>query len=79
MRYYCNYRQDDWYSKLPLAEFTYNNSSHSTIGMSPFRALYGYNPSIRLNIEADVLGGEAPTARARLETLAKEREELTKH
>ena len=26
---------------LPLAEFTYNNSYHSSIEMSPYEALYG--------------------------------------
>ena len=26
---------------LPLAEFAYNNSYHSSIGMAPYEALYG--------------------------------------
>jgi len=30
-----------WDSHLPLIEFTYNNSYHSSIGMTPFEALYG--------------------------------------
>lgn len=30
-----------WDSFLPLIEFTYNNSFHSSIGMAPFEALYG--------------------------------------
>ncbi|KAI3771831.1 hypothetical protein L6452_03000 [Arctium lappa] len=30
-----------WDSHLPLVEFTYNNSYHSSIGMAPFEALYG--------------------------------------
>ncbi|GAU38281.1 hypothetical protein TSUD_119620 [Trifolium subterraneum] len=30
-----------WDSCLPLVEFTYNNSYHSSIGMAPFEALYG--------------------------------------
>ncbi|KAI3808244.1 hypothetical protein L1987_24193 [Smallanthus sonchifolius] len=30
-----------WDSHLPLAEFSYNNSYHSTIGMPPFKMLYG--------------------------------------
>ena len=32
---------DDWYAKLDLMEFAYNNSYHSSIGMAPFEALYG--------------------------------------
>ncbi|KAJ9537587.1 hypothetical protein OSB04_030320 [Centaurea solstitialis] len=30
-----------WDVHLPLVEFSYNNSYHSTIGMAPFEALYG--------------------------------------
>lgn len=30
-----------WDTHLPLVEFTYNNSYHSSIGMTPFEALYG--------------------------------------
>ena len=29
-----------WDKYLPLAEFSYNNSYHSSIGMPPFEALY---------------------------------------
>ncbi|CAJ2633442.1 unnamed protein product [Trifolium pratense] len=31
----------NWDSCLPLVEFTYNNSYHSSIEMAPFEALYG--------------------------------------
>ena len=30
-----------WDDHLPLVEFAYNNSYHSSIGMSPYEALYG--------------------------------------
>ena len=30
-----------WDQKLPLIEFSYNNSYHASIGMAPFEALYG--------------------------------------
>ena len=30
-----------WDAYLPLAEFSYNNSHHSSIGMPPFELLYG--------------------------------------
>ncbi|KAI3771892.1 hypothetical protein L6452_03063 [Arctium lappa] len=30
-----------WDTHLPLVEFAYNNSYHSSIGMAPFEALYG--------------------------------------
>ncbi|CAN6710987.1 unnamed protein product [Malus baccata var. baccata] len=32
---------DSWHDRLDLMEFAYNNSFHSSIGMSPFVALYG--------------------------------------
>jgi hypothetical protein len=35
LRSYCNYRQDDWVSYLPIAEFTYNNAKHASTGISP--------------------------------------------
>ncbi|KAJ9562131.1 hypothetical protein OSB04_007291 [Centaurea solstitialis] len=31
----------NWDTHLPLVEFAYNNSYHSSIGMAPFEALYG--------------------------------------
>lgn len=30
----------NWDSYLPLIKFTYNNNSHSSIGMTPFELLY---------------------------------------
>lgn len=33
--------QGGWEDKLPLIEFSYNNSHHASIGMTPFEALYG--------------------------------------
>lgn len=33
--------QGNWEKSLPLAEFSYNNSFHSSIGMAPFEALHG--------------------------------------
>ncbi|XP_073120101.1 uncharacterized protein [Henckelia pumila] len=32
---------DSWESRLPLVEFAYNNSYQTTIGMAPYKALYG--------------------------------------
>ena len=31
----------EWERYLPLVEFSYNNSYHSSIGMPPYQALYG--------------------------------------
>ena len=32
--------EESWDDYLPLIEFAYNNSFHSSIGMAPFEALY---------------------------------------
>ena len=44
LRMYVNYQQDDWAQWLPLAEFAYNNSTHSATKHSPFFTLYGRHP-----------------------------------
>ncbi|ERF69955.1 hypothetical protein EPUS_08766 [Endocarpon pusillum Z07020] len=43
LRCYVNYRQNNWVTLLPLAQFAYNSSTAAT-GMSPFYANYGYEP-----------------------------------
>ena len=47
-----------WKSWLPLAELWYNSSFHSSLGCSPFKALYGYDP--------DLGGSTSPTPEASL-------------
>ena len=47
-RIYNNYRQTDWASLLPLAEFSYNNSKHFATSQTPFFANYGFHPKISL-------------------------------
>lgn len=37
--------QDDWASLLSLADFAYNNASHSSTGQSPFFTNYSFRPS----------------------------------
>ena len=44
LRMYTNYQQDDWDTLLPLAEFTYNNTTHEATGTTPFFANKGYHP-----------------------------------
>ncbi|MBW0500386.1 hypothetical protein O181_040101 [Austropuccinia psidii MF-1] len=38
---YVSYNQDDWNTWLPLAEFAYNNSDHSSTKKSLFFTVYG--------------------------------------
>jgi hypothetical protein len=44
IRIFCNYEQNNWKKLLPLAEYSYNNSSNSAISTSPFVADLGYQP-----------------------------------
>lgn len=76
LRVYCSYRQDDWASKLQLAEFTYNASTHSTTGVEPFRVMYGYVPEIHVNVEDDVTERKAIAAHERAKILQQERDTL---
>lgn len=73
LRIFCNWKQNNWLSLLPMAEFSYNNAAHSTTGMSPFFALYGFHPRMSFDIEANALEGEIPAARERAERLSKAR------
>jgi hypothetical protein len=41
---YCALEQDDWAVRISIGEFAYNNSVHSTTGVTPFRAYYRMNP-----------------------------------
>src|SRR6202522_1632379 len=41
LRMYVMNNKTQWEKYLPLVEFAYNNSYHSSIGMPPYEALYG--------------------------------------
>ncbi|MBW0591489.1 hypothetical protein O181_131204 [Austropuccinia psidii MF-1] len=43
---YVSYHQDDWNTWIPLAEFAYNNSDHSSTKQSPFFTVYGRDPQV---------------------------------
>jgi hypothetical protein len=73
---YYNYKQDDWVSKLGLAEFIYNNSIHASTGFTPFKLLYNINPELRFNIENNILEKEAPVTKKRIRLLREKHEKL---
>jgi hypothetical protein len=56
LRAFVNYQQDNWVSYLALAEFAYNNATHASTGISPFKANYGFdfNLSPVINTEDSV-------------------------
>ncbi|PRP73007.1 retrotransposon nucleocapsid protein, partial [Planoprotostelium fungivorum] len=45
LRVYCSYLQDDWVPLLATAEFAYNNSVHTSTGVTPFFANQGLHPN----------------------------------
>ena len=59
LRIFCNYQQDNWYTLLPLAEFTYNNTPSATTGISPFFANKGYHPNLTIHPERDLASSRA--------------------
>ena len=69
----------NWARLLPSAEFAYNNSRSSSTKITPFRALYGYDPELRVDInsaEDTASKGEAPAAHDRITRLIELREYL---
>ncbi|MBW0558095.1 hypothetical protein O181_097810 [Austropuccinia psidii MF-1] len=59
---YVSYHQDDWNTWLPLAEFAYNNSDHSSTKQSPFFTVYGREPRFdSVHISQDTPAGKSST------------------
>ncbi|KAF8752473.1 hypothetical protein RHS01_07694, partial [Rhizoctonia solani] len=49
------FNNKDWTRWLPMAEFAYNNAVHSSTGKTPFKALYGWEPTLTpSNVPTDV-------------------------
>jgi len=46
LRIFVRERQDDWYTLLPLAEFSYNNHIHSPMRQTPFILDTGQHPQM---------------------------------
>jgi hypothetical protein len=69
----------NWARLLPSAEFAYNNSQSSSTKITPFRALYGYDPKLRVDITSTkdtASKGEALAAHDRITRLTELREYL---
>jgi hypothetical protein len=61
-----SYQQDDWLALLSQAEFTYNNTTHASIGISPFFANYSFHPRFNLEIPGDLVNPSAEERAKRL-------------
>ena len=50
LRMFIDHRQEQWPDWLGTAEFAYNNKTHSSIKMSPFKINYRQNPRMGFKI-----------------------------
>ena len=79
LRCYSNADQNNWAKILPLAEFAYNNSTHSATGQPPFFLMYGYHPKMQYEVEGDSIQGRVPAAYERVKSLLHYRKEMEEH
>lgn len=79
LRCYVNFEQDDWARWLPLAQFTYNDSKHSSTGKSPSELLMGERFDLKIDIAAPEPEGLAPDAFNRAASMKEMREKLEEH
>ncbi|MCO5558341.1 hypothetical protein L7F22_011922 [Adiantum nelumboides] len=64
---YCNQQPQKWIKFLHLVEFAYNSSHHRSLGMSPFKALYGQECLVPLRLADPTL--HVPAAKSILEMM----------
>ena len=51
LRAFVHKQHTDWLHYLPIAEFCYNNNVHTSTGMTPFTATYGFQPRTPITLE----------------------------
>ena len=69
---FCNYQRDNWYTLLPLAEFSYSNTLSATTGISPFFTNKGYHPNLTIHPEHDLASSHAKDLVVNLDELHQE-------
>jgi transposase InsO family protein len=65
LRMFVNEQQSNWVELLPVAQLAYNGTYQETIGMSPFKATFGYDMTVartplqaKHQAEAAILGAQ---------------------
>ena len=53
LRAYMNYQQNDWAKLLPMNEYAYNNVVNASTGLTPFKALMGYNSDFDIKMSRE--------------------------
>ncbi|CEP11259.1 hypothetical protein [Parasitella parasitica] len=66
LRCYINHRQSDWSKYLCIAQFAYNSTTHSTTGVTPHFANYGFEPHSSLATPHTTKGNSPAIDRAKL-------------
>jgi hypothetical protein len=69
---FINYRQTNWASLLPMAEFAHNMRAHSGTKNSPFKLVYSYEPQFTVLPTPTTI---VPAADQRIEELEEVRKE----
>ncbi|MCO5566311.1 hypothetical protein L7F22_019988 [Adiantum nelumboides] len=67
LRAYCNQQPQQWIKFLHLVEFAYNSAHYRSLGMSPFKALYGQECLVPLRLADPTL--HVPAAKSTLATM----------
>ena len=52
LQMFTSHRQDNWVDFLSIAKFAYNDTIHTTTGLSPFYATYGYHPPLSFRLSS---------------------------
>lgn len=60
-------------------EFVYNNSRHASTGMTPFRAMYGYDPLIPFVLDLKNFKGKTQVSLEMLEEMNNELRECKRN
>ena len=69
LRCYCMLQPERWAEYLPMAQFTYNNTFHSSINATPFFANYGYHPKFTVKPINRTINQSAENILINLETV----------
>lgn len=76
LRCYAAEQPELWPNLVQLAFYAINSAVNATIGISPFEALYGYQPDFHAFVEDDFPREGAPAVRDRLSKLDTLRQEM---